>query len=267
MKILVTGATGNVGRMVVDELLSLGAGDVRALTVDPAKAALPVGVEVVRGFLGRLETLPAAFEGVDVLYLAPHAPTAVEACRLAAKAGVHRIVDLAGEKGGHWQPIADAVEASGLPFTHLEAGEFMANATLWSAQIRAGDVVLDTRGDAVNAPIAQEDIAAVAARALLDEAYAGRALPLTGPEALSRREKVERIGQALGRELRYVDLPRDEAIAQLEQAMGEYATWYVDGLEQLMQHPQRAVPTVAEVTGRPALTYLEWARKHADLFR
>lgn len=267
MKILVTGATGNVGRMVVDELLMLGADDVRALTVDPVKAALPVGVEIARGFLGKLETLPAAFDGVEVLYLAPYATTAVEACRLAAKAGIRRIVDLAGEKGGHWQPIADAVEASGLPFTHLEAGEFMANATLWSAQIREGDLVYDTCGDAVNAPIAQEDIAAVAAVALLDEAFAGRSLPLTGPEALSRRQKVERIGEALGRELRYVDLPRDEAIKQLELAMGEYATWYVDGIEQLAAHPQQAVPTVAEITGRPAMTYLEWARRHADLFR
>jgi uncharacterized protein YbjT (DUF2867 family) len=267
MKILVTGATGNVGRMVVDELLAAGADDVRALTVDPAKAALPAQVEVARGFLGKVETLPAAFDGVEVLYLAPHAPTAVEVCRLAAQAGIRRIVDLAGEKGGHWQPIEDAVEASGVPFTHLEAGEFMANATLWSAQIRAADVVYDTCGDAVNAPIAQEDIAAVATRALLDEAFAGCSLPLTGPEALSRREKVERIAEALGRELRYVDLPRAEAIAQLEPAMGEYATWYVDGIEQLAAQPQQAVPTVAEVTGRPAMTYLEWARRHADLFR
>jgi uncharacterized protein YbjT (DUF2867 family) len=267
MKILVTGATGNVGRMVVDELLALGADDVRALTVNPAKAALPAGVEIARGFLGSLETLPAALDGVDVLYLAPHAPTAAEACRLAAEAGVRRIVDLSGEKGGHWQPIADAAEASGLPYTHLEAGEFMANATLWAGQIRAGDVVYDTCGDAVNAPIAQEDIAAVAAHALLDDAYAGRSLPLTGPEALSRRAKVDRIGQALGRELHYVDLPHDKAIAQLEQVMGEYAAWYIDGVEQLAQHPQQAVPTVADVTGRPALTYLEWARRHADLFR
>lgn len=267
MKVLVTGATGNVGRMVVDELLALGAGDVRALTVDPARAALPAGVEVVRGFLGRPSTLPAAYADVEVLYLAPHLPTVAQACRMAAEAGVRRIVDLAGFKGAHWQAVEDAVEATGLPFTHLEPGEFMANATIWSAQIRAGDVVRDPCAAASNAPIAQEDVAAVAARALLDDSYAGKSLVLTGPETLSRREKVERIGQALDRDLRYVEVPRDEAIALFEPTMGAHAAWYVDGLAASLGHGRPPEPTVAEVTGRPAMTYLEWAVRHADLFR
>jgi uncharacterized protein YbjT (DUF2867 family) len=266
VKILVTGATGNVGRMVVDELLALGADDVRALTVDPVRAALPAGVEVVRGFVGRPSTLPAAYADVDVVYLAPHLPTVAQACRMAAEAGVRRIVDLAGFKGAHWQAVEDAVEATGLPHTHLEPGEFMANATIWSAQIRAGDVVRDPHPSASNAPIAQEDVAAVAARALLDEAYAGRSLVLTGPETLNRREKVERIGRALGRDLRYVEVPRDEAIALFEPVMGADAAWYVDGLAASLGHGRPPEPTVAEVTGRPAMTYLEWAVRHADLF-
>ncbi len=267
MKILVTGATGNVGRMVVDELLARGADDVRALTVSPAKAALPTGVEVVRGFLGRLETMPAALDGVDVMYLAPHLETVFEVCRLAAEGGVRRIVDMAGVKGDHWQGIEDGVEASGVPFTHLEPGEFMANADLWAPQIRAGDVVRDAHGEAANAPVAQEDIAAVAAHVLLTDGHEGRSYELTGPESLTRREKVERIGRALGRELTYVDLPPDEAVRQFELVMGEYAQWYLDGLAQLAEHPQSALPTVAELLGRPATTYEEWARRHAALFR
>jgi uncharacterized protein YbjT (DUF2867 family) len=267
VKVLVTGATGNIGRMVVDELLALGADDVRALTVDPERAALPAGVEVVRGFLGRPATLPAAYANVDVLYLAPHLPTAAEACRLAAAAGVGRIVDLAGPKGGIWQAIEDAVEASGVAYTHLEPGEFMSNATVWARQIKTGDVVRDTCGDAVNAPIAQQDVAAVAARALLDASHAGRSYELTGPEALSRRQKVELIGRALGRDLRYVELPRDEAIAELAKDMGDHAAWYVDGQEALRKHPQAAVPTVATLTSRPATTFLEWVRAHENLFQ
>ena len=242
-----TGATGNIGRMVVDELLARGADDVRALTVDPDRATLP--------------------PGVDVMYLAPHLPTVHEACRRAADAGVGRIVDLAGAKGGEWQGIEDGVEASGVPFTHLEPGEFMANADLWGPQIKAGDVVRDTCGDAVNAPVAQEDIAAVAAQVILQDGHAGRSYELTGPEALTRREKVALIGAALGRELTYIDLPRDEAITQLADAMGEYAAWYVDGLELLRKHPQHAVPTVADLLGRPATTFREWARRHVDRYR
>jgi uncharacterized protein YbjT (DUF2867 family) len=253
--------------MVVDELLALGATDVRALTTNPAKAALPSPVEVVRGYLGRPETLPPALAGVDRMYLAPLVETAAQVCRLAAEAGVRHIVDLAGAKGEHWQAVEDGVEASGVPWTHLEAGEFMANAGLWAPQIVAGDVVRDTCGDAVNAPIAMEDIAAVAARILIDGGHHGAAYELTGPEALTRRERVRLIGAALGRELTYVDLPYDEAVAQLRLTMGEFGAWYVDGLAELVRHPQLAVPTVAEITGRPGMTFAQWARRHIAMFR
>ncbi|MBM2617521.1 NAD(P)H-binding protein [Actinoplanes sp. LDG1-06] len=265
MKILVTGATGNVGRMVVDELLARGADDVRALTVDPARAALPEGVEVVRGFVGRpsLDWL----HGVDVMYLAPHIPTVAETCRAAARAGVGRIVDLAGAKGDHWQAIEDGVEASGVPYTHLEPGEFMANATIWADQIRAGDEIRDAYADSANAAIAQEDIAAVAAHVILGDGHEGRSYELTGPESLTRRQKVEAIGRALGRELRYIELTHDDAVRQLQPAMGEYAEWYLQGAAALLQHPQAATPTVAELLGRPAKTYEQWARDHADQFR
>jgi uncharacterized protein YbjT (DUF2867 family) len=267
MRILVTGATGGVGRLVVDELLALGATDVRALTVNPAKADLPPQVEAVRGYLGRPETLPAALAGVDRMYLAPLVETNAEVCRLAAAAGVRRIVDLAGAKGDHWQVIEDGVEECGVPFVHLEPGEFMANVGIWSAQIAAGEVVRDGYGSAANAPIAIEDIAAVAARCLLEDGHEGKSYELTGPESLTRRERVEQIGQALGRPLTYVDLPHDEFVAELAKVMGEYAAWYADGMRQLAGHPQAAVPTVAELTGRPGTTFAAWARDNADLFR
>ena len=94
MTILVTGATGNVGRLVVDCLLAAGAKQIRALTNNPKKAALPAEVEVVEGYLGRLETLPAALEGVERMYLAPLPKTVRNIVRLAKEAGVRRIVDL-----------------------------------------------------------------------------------------------------------------------------------------------------------------------------
>ncbi|MEV4709207.1 NAD(P)H-binding protein [Actinoplanes sp. NPDC049316] len=266
MKILVTGATGSVGRLVVDELLALGATDVRALTVDPGKAALPAGVEAVRGFIGRPGTLAPALEGVDRMYLAPLIETSVEVCRMAARAGVRRIVDMAGAKGDHWQAVEDGVEACGVPYVHLEPGEFMHNADLWAGQIKAGDVVRDSYGSAASAPIALEDIAAVAARCLLEDGHEGRSYELTGPESLTRRQRVQIIGEVLGRNLTYVDLPHDEYVRQLEKHMGEYAAWYADGMRALAKHPQPAVPTVAQVTGRPATTFAEWVRGRKHLF-
>ncbi|GGN54057.1 nucleotide-diphosphate-sugar epimerase [Actinoplanes lobatus] len=266
MKILVTGATGNVGRMVVDELLARGADDVRALTVDPGRAALPPGVEVVRGSFRRPATVAAALTGADVVYLAPDPATVFEVCRMAAEAGVGRIVDMAGAKGDHWQAVEDGVEACGVPFTHLEPGEFMANATIWAPQIRAGDEVRDAFPGAINAPIAQEDIAAVAAEVLLGDGHEGRSYELTGPQALSRPEKVAALAEGLGRDLTYVELTGEAAVAQFELAMGEYGRWYLDGLAQLTAHPQQAASTVADLLGRPATTYAEWARHHTDHF-
>lgn len=267
MTVLVTGATGNIGRMVVTELHRLGASDVRALTVDPGRAALPAGVEVFRGFLGRPSSMLAALDGVDVMYLAPHMPTAAEVCRLAARAGVGRIVDLAGPRGGIWQPIEDAVEASGLPWTHLEPGEFMANATLWAPQIRAGNVIEDAYPDATNAPIAQEDVAAAAAHVILTAGHERTAYPLTGPAALTRREMVSQLGEALGRPLTYRELTRAEAQPLFEQIQGAAATWYLDGLDTLTSHPRTELHPATEITGRPATTYLEWARTHTHLFQ
>jgi uncharacterized protein YbjT (DUF2867 family) len=267
MTVLVTGATGNIGRMVVTELHRLGAHDVRALTVDPGRAALPAGVSVYRGHLGRPSSVVAALEGVDVMYLAPHMPTVGEICRLAAAAGVGRIVDLAGPRGGIWQPIEEAVEASGIPFTHLEPGEFMANATLWAAQIRAGDVVRDAYPDAINTPIAQEDVAAVAAHVLVNAGHEGSSYPLTGPAALRRREMVALLGEALGRSLEYVELPRDQALPLFAEVQGDAAEWYLDGLASMTEHPLVDLHPSTEITGRPATTYLEWARAHTALFQ
>jgi uncharacterized protein YbjT (DUF2867 family) len=266
MKILVTGATGRIGRRVVDELLALGADDVRALTVDPARAALPAGVEVVTGYLGRVETLPAAFEGVDLMYLAPLLSTVDEVTRLAARAGVRHIVDLAGGEGSQWPPIKAAVEASGVPWTHLDAGEFMSNVTLWAGQIRAGDQVRDAYPDSANTLIAPEDIAAVAARILVDGGHEGRTYVLTGPETLTRAEKVRQIGLALGRELTYVEISPEEAVERLRPTLGDFAQWYVAGLARTTENRRPSTGDVVEILGRPGMTLGRWVTDHVDLF-
>ncbi|OLT19320.1 hydroxylase [Pseudonocardia sp. CNS-139] len=265
--ILVTGATGNVGRLVVDHLLAAGATDVRALTNHPERAKLPPEVDVVRGYLGAVETLPAALEGVERMYLAPLETTVREVTGLAAKAGVQHVVDLAGPKDSWWGPIEVAVEESGVAWTHLEAGEFMDNTLSWADQIRTTGQVRDAYPGSANAMIALDDIAAAAAVCLTQDGHTGRAYELTGPESLTRAEKVRLIGEALGREVPYVELSHAEAVEELRPSMGEYAQWYVDGMADLVAHPQRALPTFRELTGRPGTTFAEWARRNVELFR
>lgn len=267
MKILVTGATGNIGRMVVDHLLARGADDVRALTNHPARAALPAGVEVAEGYLRRVASLPAAFAGVDRMYLAPALETIDEVVAVAKDAGIRHIVDLSGDEGTDWQPIARAVERSGIDWTHLYAGEFSENATIWADQVRAGDEIRDPFPEVANAPITMDDIARVAATVLVAEGHAGKTYELTGPETVSRGEKIVQIGAALGRTLDVVKVSRDEGIRLLEASMGEYAEWYVDGMATMIDHPQRPNTTIADVTGDPATTFAQWAIANAGLFR
>ncbi|MEV0293972.1 NAD(P)H-binding protein [Nocardia sp. NPDC050710] len=267
MKILVTGATGNIGRMVVDHLLAGGASDVRALTNHPKRAALPAGVEIAEGYLRRLSSLPEAFAGVDRMYLAPALETVNEVVALAKAAGIRHIVDLSGDEGTDWQPIARAVEASGVDWTHLYAGEFTENTTMWAEEIRTTGRVREPYPESANAPIAMDDIARVAATVLLADDHAGRTYDLTGPETMTRAERVRRLTEALGTPIEFVEVTRAEAIQKLQPIMGEYAEWYVDGLAMMVDHPQRATTTVAELTGAPATTFAQWAAVNAHLFR
>ncbi len=268
MTILVTGATANIGRKVVDHLIAQGAKDIRALTTDPAKAALPAEVQAVRGYLRRLETLPAAFEGVERMYLAPAPENVGEVLALAKAAGVRHIVDLSGEPESWWGTVCTAVEQSGLEWTHLWPADFMENTLIWSRQIRETGEVREPWPDAATAPIAMDDIAAVAATALLSDGHSGRAYPLAGPEIRSRAELVEQLGAALRRDIGFRQSTREDTIAALAPTMGDNATWYVDNVLTGYTPDPESLPitSVPDITGRPGTTFAQWAAANADRF-
>jgi uncharacterized protein YbjT (DUF2867 family) len=278
MRTLVTGATGNVGRLVVDHLLGKGV-EVRALTANPGKANLPPGVEVVEGFIGRPDTVPAALESVDRLYLAPHPKTAQAVVNLAAHAGVRRIVDLSSsgadqeaqaDPSAWWfYKVEQAVEsAAGIEWTHLRPGEFMLNALTWADSIRSESVVRAAYGAATYAPLDLDDIAAVAAKALLEDGHHGQKYEMTGPEALSKIDKVRIIGEVLGRNIKFVEQSHAEARAvMLAQGYGEAADWLLDGDAQMIGHPQSILSTVPDLLGRPSRTFREWVQANIDAFR
>ncbi|MFC6010860.1 NAD(P)H-binding protein [Nocardia lasii] len=268
MTILVTGATGNIGRMVVDQLIAGGAQDIRALTIDPAKAALPEGVQVVRGHLGRPKDLRAAFADVDRMYLAPAPDTVVDVLAAARAAGVRYVVDLSGEPESWWGTVSSAVEASGLAWTHLWPADFMENSLTWAQQIAATGTVREPHPETATAPIAMVDIAAVAASALLTDEHRARAYPLAGPQVLTRADLVDHLAVALRRDLRFVRSTRAETIAALQPAMGANTTWYVDNVLLDYTPPADSLPvtSVGDITGRPATTFARWAHDNAGRF-
>lgn len=280
-RVLVTGATGTIGREVVAQLAGTDA-RVRAMSRTPENATVPPGVELVRGDLTAAATLDAALDDVDVVFLVWTAgvdavPAAIE--RIARH--VNRVVYLtAPHQTPHpffQQPnplarlhamVEQTIDASGLAWTFLRPGMFAANALgWWAPQLRRGeDVVRWPCGDAPTAPIDERDVAAVAVRALLDGAHAGQSYVLTGPESLTQREQLAIIGDAIGRKLRFEELSPEEAVRELP--FPPAATqMLLNAWTAALGLPAYMTSRVAEITGRPARSFREWAVDHAGEFR
>ena len=267
MTILVTGATGNIGRRVVDHLIDLGANDIRALTKNPARAKLPDGVSAITGYLGDPESLPAALAGVERMYLAPLPETLGATLELVKKAGVRYVVALSG--GAHWQEHTDTIAASGLVNTQLGPGEFLENFAIWSEPIKATRTVREPYPGVVEAPISMDDIARVAATLLVksESTHYGQSYELTGPQALTRAQIAEQIGVGIGVDVTFEQCSRAEAEEALRPMMGDEVGWYLDLMAEGADSPQQANQVVAELTGTPAESVAQWAARNAELFR
>src|SRR6266699_4368149 len=214
--ILVTGATGNVGREVVNLLLDDSA-KVVAVTRHPTTAALPDGAHVVGGDPSRPQTLASALRDVETVLVSPRAlgdatagAATVELLKSAAEQGARRVVVLSAvtvEYGGGYQRFADAfrsvedaVRASGLQWTILRSTDYASNALAWAPQIRSTGVVYGPYGDGATSTIHTRAFAAGSAQALMDAAHAGHTYVLTGPQSLTQRDRVRLIGEAIGKE-------------------------------------------------------------------
>ena len=209
MEILVTGATGLVGRPVVRALVDAGA-KVRAVTREPGDTALPAEVQVVAGNPTAPERLAAALEGVEGIFPHPRAVgvAAPKMLEVAKAAGVKRVVVLSAinvdepiedqpsrYNGDRNREIEAAALASGLEWVSLRATDFATNALrAWGGQIAAHEVVFGPFADMAEAPVDPADLGKIAARALLTDQHLGPKLQLTGLRSITHREMVEIIG-------------------------------------------------------------------------
>ncbi|MFD4632164.1 NAD(P)H-binding protein [Streptomyces sp. NPDC058284] len=282
--IVVTGATGNVGSALVTQLIAERV-PVRALSRDPRRADLPAEAHTARldltGDLPEPAELRALFDGATGLFLharavGEHTAALLEAARAQ---GVRHVAVLSSgiiqDGADTTHPIhvqharlEEHVRDSGLDWTFLRPNAFATNAFQWAPQIRTGDTVRGPFPDAVTAPIHEADIAAVAARALLDEGHRGAVHRLTGPAPVTTEEQVHTIGAALGRTLRFVDVPPEDVGPDLFPHVPPHM------LPALLRSFGDAVgtepeitTTVKAVTGTPARTFEEWTADHKDAFR
>ncbi|MFF0508358.1 SDR family oxidoreductase [Streptomyces fimicarius] len=272
MTILVTGATGTVGRRVVEQLLERGE-HVRALTRDPARAELPAGVDVVRGDLTDPASLEPALDGVTGLHLITFggglfAPleTGEEILGLAREAGVRRVTVL---HGGGGTPMENAVRASGFDWTVVMPVEFMANALEWAPGIRSEGVVREPFVDRLSAMVHESDIGAVAAVALTEDGHGGQEYLVTGPQVLTVRDKAAAVGAARGADVELVELTEEQALESWRgQGMPEdVIAFLIDVYRDTPPEGRTVIDTVEKVTGRPARTFAQWAEEHAEHFR
>ncbi|SDI80207.1 NAD(P)H-binding protein [Natribacillus halophilus] len=271
MTILVTGATGNVGRHVVDRLHKAGK-QVLALTRNPEKARMPDGVEVVQGDLFTPETLSPVFARADRIFLVTvggeeYSPLPGHAIiQLAEEYNVQHItVVWSGEKGS----VEQAVEASGIAWTQLHPVEFMANAIDWSDSIRAEGVVREAFGNSLSALIHEADIANVAVRTLLENGHTGKTYTLSGPEVLTVREKVQIISAVMERDIQFIELTEKQARARMqkENIPEEHIEMVINWFTDPPKMAYTVVPTVEKITGQPARTFKQWVRDHLHVWK
>ena len=276
--ILVTGATGNVGRHLLALLVADGH-PVRALSRAPQDAVWPADVDVVAGDLGDPAALDAALTGVDSVFLfaAPGSGPAFVAA--AQRAGVRRVVLLSsgavdddaqvqdGPIAAYHAELEQTLRDSGLSWTFLRPDVFAANTLMWAGQTKAGDVVRGAYAQATAAPVHEADIAAVAVVALTQDGHAGQIYRLTGPQSLTHADQAAILGRALDRPIHYVELPA-EAVRQMMSAHvpapildNIFTTWAASA-----GRPAPTTTDIEKVTGRPARSYHEWVLDHATSF-
>jgi uncharacterized protein YbjT (DUF2867 family) len=284
--ILVTGATGLNGGELVRLLSARGVG-VRALVRNPAKAeaiaALP-HVEIVQGDMARPETLATGLRGVDrAMLISSSDPMMLDVqsnfIDAAKEAGVRHVVKLSGimpELNSAFRfarmhgEIEKRLEASGMAFTHLRAGEFMPAYFRQVPNITAKGAMFLPMEDARIASIDVGDIAEIAASLLTGAGHEGKIYPLTGPQALTMTEVAAKLSAATGKTIRYVNVaPEAAKQAQLAAGMPPYLA---DALFELFAERRngkeaKVWPDAAALLGRPPTSFDEFAGRNAAVFR
>ena len=284
--LLVTGATGLTGKTLLLRLSAKGIA-VRALVRNPAKseaiAALP-HVEIAKGDMARPETLAAALHDIDrAMLISSSDPAMLDVqsnfIEAASKAGVRHVVKLSGIMPGRdsafrfarmHAEIEERLQASGMAFTHLRAGEFMAAYFRQAPTIAAKGAMFLPMAEARIASIDVGDLAEIMTLVLTGSGHEGKIYPLTGPEALTMAEVAEKLSTATGKPVRYVNVaPEDARQAQLATGMPPYLA---DALFELFAERRngkesKVWPEAETLLGRRPTSFDEFAKRNAAVFR
>jgi uncharacterized protein YbjT (DUF2867 family) len=284
-KILVTGATSNYGGAMIQNLIATKA-DIRALVHHESKAQglRDAGVEVVVGDYLRPETLDAAFEGVDKVFL--HTPLSPDAAKMASnciaaarRAGKSHIVRLAEKTPEPVSAVRTGVlhaqvnaelEASGLPYTSLRPTFYMQNTMSAAQSVASAGMIYMPFKDAKVGMIDMRDVAETAAKILTTEGHEGQTYVMTGPASISLHDVASGLSKALGKEVKYVNVPMEAALESMI-GMGMPQWLAEDFCEYFANHSTGVsdftTNDVEKLTGHLPRSYETFARDFAQYFR
>ncbi|TDD60266.1 NAD-dependent epimerase/dehydratase family protein [Kribbella antibiotica] len=276
-KHLITGATGNVGGELVQQLVDAGQ-DVRAYIRNPDKASnLPPAAEIAIGDLDDTEALHKAADGIDVIFFMQAAPIPAQAQNVvdaAKEAGVGRIVVLSSiGTVVHPRPLIgaainardDVLRESGIAITYLRPNAIASNALWWKDTIDAEGKVYIPTAPGYSPPIDPYDIARVAATVMTEAGHEGHGYILNGPEALTDQEQVEILADVLGRDIECVLLtPEQYAEASLQRGTPEPQVRALQNLHELFRAGRAGILSddVQNLTGTAPRTFREWCENH-----
>jgi uncharacterized protein YbjT (DUF2867 family) len=285
--ILVTGATGNVGGHLVQQLCSAQE-PVRALVRSPERADTLRGYdcEVAVADFTDTEALATALRRVTKVFLVtPNTPEMVQyesnvVAAVASNAPDAHVVKQA-TIGWDQHPrearvlaahheVVDRLRSAGLAHTVLAPNLFMQNLIGHAATIQKDGAIYHTLGDAAFSFVDATDVAAVAAHVLTSDAHHGESYTITGPDALTLDEIAKRLSASIGREVRYVRISDEDRRAALSRA--GLSPWLIDALGEfyrVLSDGSGAVVTeeVPKATGRPARSIDDFLRTHRAAFR
>ena len=280
--ILITGASGNVGKEVLKQIVPTGANVRAAFQTVTKAAAAPSGVEIVTMDYNQPQTLQAALKGVEKVFLVgpPTANLPVlerKAIDEIKRSGVRHVVKLSAMGGRdaiflrQHADSEDYIKSSGVAYTFLRPNGFMQNFVTYNgATINSQNAFYGSQGEGKVSHIDLRDIAAVAVKTLTEHGHEGKAYTLTGPEALSNPRVAEILSEDTGREIKYVDLTAE----QFKQALlgAGLPEWSANALVDLQQFYRRGSASavtrdVEQLLGRKPISFEQFSRDYAQAFQ
>jgi uncharacterized protein YbjT (DUF2867 family) len=278
--ILITGASGNVGREVLKQVATTGH-RVRAAYQSPRSAAAPTGVQVVGVDYNQPETLRTALDGVEKVFLVGPptqqlVPLERKAIDVIAQSNVKHVVKLSAMGGRdaifprHHAESEDYIVSTRIPYTFIRPNGFMQNLVSYSAPtIKAVGKFYGSEGEGRISQIDIRDVAAVAVKTLTEDGHINKVYTLTGPRAISNRDVALELSAVLGRDIQFVNLPPEQLRTGLVAA--GVPEWNADALldlQRLYREGKAAEVThdVEKVLGREPVSLRQFLEENRQAF-